>query len=42
MKRFFVTALLVLVLVGVIAFLTIHHSHHDNSAQGLLVGIVVT
>jgi len=42
MKRFFVTALLVLVLLGVIAFRTFHHSHHHNSAQGLLVGIVVT
>jgi biopolymer transport protein ExbD len=37
MKRFFITALLASVLLGVIAFRISHHSH----GQGLSVGIVV-
>jgi biopolymer transport protein ExbD len=38
MKRFFITALLVLVLLGVIAARIFRHNH----SQGLSVGIVVT
>lgn len=38
MKRFFITALLLLVLLGVIAFRIFRHSH----SQGLSVGVVLT